>query len=192
MPEVQAIEICTWKLPGGVTCSNPATHSYRWEWGEEGKCCASCVALLNQTAQNLSRTVSTKQLDAASSAAAPLTRNERTQLIAARLSAEAELEEVQQRGQQMYQSNVDLTSQVQTHVMRARERDGQLSEKDEQIKRLSTDLERRERELAEATTELQRLRVLNQFATQPTERSRVGALEGAHFDAPQGSPSSQG
>ncbi|HSQ03863.1 MAG TPA: hypothetical protein VLN59_07505, partial [Burkholderiales bacterium] len=108
---------------------------------------------------------------------APVTRSERTQLIAAKLSAEAELEEVQQRGHQLYNANVDLTKQVQTHVMRQREHDSIVAEKDNQIERLSTDLEKRERELAEATQELQRLRVLAQFAD-PTQTSRSGAERG--------------
>jgi len=178
MPEASAIEICGWK-----DCTKAATHSYRWDWGEEGKCCADCIVLLQQCAANLSRTVSTRPLDS-SAAVTPLTRNERTQLIAAKLSAEAELEEVQQRGHQLYTSNVDLTAQVQTHVMRAREHASIVAEKDDQIERLSTDLERRERELAEASSELQRLRVLAQFA-EPTERSRVSSAE-------RGLPSSEG
>jgi hypothetical protein len=158
MSEPSAIEICGWK-----ECAKAATHSYRWDWGEEGKCCADCIVLLQQTAANLSRTVATRPLDSAA-AVTPLSRNERTQLIAAKLSAEAELEEVQQRGSSLYQANVDLTSQVQTHVMRAREHASIVAEKDGQIERLSKDLERRERELGEATAELQRLRVLAQFA----------------------------
>jgi len=169
MSEPTAIEICSWK-----ECTKAATHSYRWDWGEEGKCCGDCIPLLQQCAVSLSRTVTTKPLDA-TVGVAPITRAERTQLIAARLSAEAELEEVQRRGHQLYQSNVDLSSQVQTLVMRAREHASIVAEKDEQIERLSADLERRETELAAATTELQRLQVLSQFAT---ERSRLNPPEG--------------
>lgn len=156
------IVLCTWTKPGGIKCEEPATHSFRWEWGEEGSCCAACAPLLVQAGTNLSRTVAIRPIDA-SAAVAPLQRNERVQLIAAKLSAEAELEEVQQRGSQLYLSNVDLTQQVQTLKMREREHGTILEEKDDQIERLSTDLERRERELSEVTTELQRLRVLAQF-----------------------------
>jgi DNA repair exonuclease SbcCD ATPase subunit len=170
-----AIVLCSWTKPGGVKCEEAATHSFRWEWGEEGTCCSACAPLVTQAATNLGRTVAIKPLDA-SAGVAPVTRHERTQLIAAKLAAEAELEEVQQRGAQLYQSNVDLTAQVQTHVMRARERESQIAEKDDQIERLSADLEKRERELAEATAELQRLRVLAQFA--PSAESRVGAERG--------------
>lgn len=170
-----AIVLCTWTRPGGVKCEEAATQSFRWEWGEEGKCCDACAPLVTQASQNLGRSVSIKPIDA-SAAVAPLTRHERTQLIAARLSAEAELEEVQQRGAQLYQSNVDLTAQVQTLRMREREHSTHIDEKDDQIARLSTDLDRRERELAEATAELQRLRLLAQFnpdRPRETEPSRV-------------------
>lgn len=170
----QAISLCSWK-----DCKNPATHIYRWDWGEEGKVCASCIPLLQQTGVNLSRTVATRPLE--TFVEPPLQRSERTQLIAAKLSAEAELEEVQKRGHQLYQSNVDLTAQVQTHVMRAREHASIVAEKDAQIDRLSEDLEKRERELAEATTELQRLRVLAQFAT---ETPRSGTERG--LTSPEG------
>lgn len=177
MPQLAAaIALCSWIKPGNVKCEEAATQTFRWEWGEEGKCCDACAPLVSQTSTNLNRSVSIKPIDASASAVAPLARNERVQLIAARLAAESELEEVMQRGAQLYQSNVDLTAQVQAHALRARERDAQIEEKDDQIERLSTDLERRERELAEITTELGRLRVLAQFnPTQPTERSRPDA-----------------
>src|SRR4029077_10119996 len=156
MPEAP-IALCSWK-----GCNKPASHHFRWEWGEEGNCCDACLPLLQQTATNLSRTVQFKRLD--QTAEAPVTRSERTLLIAAKLSAEAELEEVQKRGTSLYQSNVDLTQQVQTHVMRAREHAAIVEEKDSHIERLSADLEKRERELGEATAELGRLRTLAQFA----------------------------
>ena len=174
MTQAAAIVICGWTKPGNVKCEEPATHSFRWEWGEEGVCCAACTTLVAQAGQNITRTVAIRPLDPAS-AVAPVTRNERTQLIAAKLSAEAELEEVKLHGSNLYQNNVELTAQVQRLTMRERQHALIVDEKDEQIERLSTDLERRERELAEVTAELQRLRVLAQFApTEPTERSRGG------------------
>lgn len=173
-----AIVLCTWTKPGGVKCEEAATHSFRWEWGEEGSCCAACAPLVTQAAGNIGRTVAIKPLDA-TAGVAPVTKHERVQLIAAKLAAEAELEEVQQRGASLYQSNVDLTAQVQTLTMQARERETHVAEKDEQIERLSEDLERRERELAAAQQEVQRLTVLAQFApTERTEVSRVGSERG--------------
>lgn len=151
-----AIALCDWK-----GCGKAASHKFRWEWGEEGNVCPACVQLMNQTAENLSRKVQFTNLD--QNAVAPLGRSERTQLIAAKLSAEAELEEVQARGHELYKQNVDLSAQVQTHVMRAREHQGQMTAKDAEIDALLDKLESRERELAETSAELQRLRVQAPF-----------------------------
>src|SRR5262245_19503810 len=132
------IALCEWK-----DCRKPATHNFRWDWGQEGKCCQDCIALLNQTAVSLSRTVSTRPLDAAAGAA-PVTRSERTTLIAAKLSAEAELEEVQKRGHQLYESNVDLTSQVQTLKMQAREHKSIVDDLNAEVDLLQEQLAKRE------------------------------------------------
>lgn len=173
-----AIVLCGWTKPGGVKCEEAATHSFRWEWAEEGTCCGACATLVTQASQNIGRSVAIRPLDAAA-AVAPVTRHERTQLIAAKLSAEAELEEVKQRGAQLYQSNVDLTAQVQTLTMQKREHESIVAEREEQIERLATDLERRERELADATAELHRLRVLSPFMpSRTTERHVVGEERG--------------
>lgn len=176
MPQ-EAISLCSWKSTGGSLCGKAATHHYRWEWGEEGDVCPDCIPLMHQTAANLSRTFALTTLDTVNPTGAPVTRHERTQLIAAKLSAEAELEEVQQRGQKLYEANVDLTRQVQTHVMRAREHAAIVDGKDAQIDKLSEQLAGRETELAETGAELQRLKVLVQFAP-PPETSRVGSERG--------------
>lgn len=173
MADEQIISLCSWK-----GCNKPASHHYRWEWGEEGNVCAACVQLVNQTAANLSRAVQFKTLD--TNAEAPVTRSERTLLIAAKLSAEAELAEVQQRGHALYNQNVELTQQVQTHVMRAREHETLTESQNEQIEELTEKLDARERELAEVSAERQRLQTLVQFASAPTEAdtSRVGSERG--------------
>jgi hypothetical protein len=155
------IPLCTWK-----DCTKAATHSFRWDWGDEGKSCPECVPLINQCAEALGRQVSINPLQGPAGEP-PLERTERTNLIAARLSAEAELKEVQLRGHQLYSQNVDLSSQVQTHVMRAREHEGIVRNKDEQIERLTAKLEQRERELAAASSEVQRLNVLVPFVGAP-------------------------
>jgi seryl-tRNA synthetase len=167
----EVIEICTWK-----GCSKAATHRYRWEWGEEGNVCEACITLMHQAADSLQRKFTTTPLNP--SAEAPLTRSERTQLIAAKLSAEAEADEIRLRSHQLYTSNVDLTAQVQTLKMREREHAGQMEAKESENERLAEALEKRERELAEATQELQRLTVLAQFKPPAEETSRVGEERG--------------
>jgi hypothetical protein len=158
--KLAAIELCTWK-----ECNKPASHRYRWEWGEENFVCQSCVPLMQQTAGNLQRNVSFVNLD---QGPAPVTLSERTHLVAAKLSAEAELQQVQLNGHELYKSNVDLTQQVQTHVMQARERDALIRRKDEEIQELGERLQTREKDLGEAHAELQRLRTLVPFVDPPS------------------------
>jgi len=157
--KLAAIELCTWK-----GCQNPASHRFRWDWGEENFVCPSCIPLMQQTAGNLQRNVTFVNLD---QAPAPVSVSERAHLMAAKLSAEAELQQVQLQGHQLYQSNVELTQQVQTHVMQARERDALIKRKDEEIQELSERLKTRERDLGEAHAELQRLRTLVPFVEPP-------------------------
>lgn len=160
---IAPIELCSWK-----DCTEPASHNFRWEWGEEGKVCPKCIPLMQQTAGNLGRNVTFVALDQSPPS---LTISERSALMAAKLSAEQELKQVQLAGHELYRQNVDLTQQVQTHVLKARERDALLARKDQEIQELAERLETRERDLGEASAELQRLRVLVPFAE---ETSRVG------------------
>jgi seryl-tRNA synthetase len=168
MPQLAAvIALCNFK-----GCSNPASHHYRWEWGEEGNCCATCVQLMQQTAGNLSRTIQFRTLDA--SAEPPLQRSERTQLIAAKLSAEQELEEVKSRGHKLYQQNVSLAQEVQQHLNRSRTLSDTVASQTGQIEELAAQLSTKETELATQSTELQRLRLLVPFVGDPSERGLDG------------------
>ena len=167
MANNEAIALCDWK-----GCTEPATHKYRWDWGEEGHACAKCIPLMQQTAQQLSRNVALSAIDGVG-AEQPLQRSERVHLIASKLAAESERDEVIARGKQLYDANVALTQQVQTHVMRAREHEAEVEQLVSTKKALSEKLEQRERELAECTDEVLRLRVLGQFVgkeTTPEER----------------------
>jgi hypothetical protein len=159
--KLAAIELCTWK-----GCNNPASHRFRWDWGEENFVCPSCIPLMQQTAGNLQRSVAFVNLD--QGAPAPVSVSERAHLMAGKLSAEAELQQVQVQGHELYKSNVALTQQLQTHVMQARERDALIKRKDEEIQELSERLQTREKDLGEAHAELQRLRTLVPFVDAPS------------------------
>lgn len=156
-------------------CDEPARVSYRWEWGATGQCCQKHALLLQQTAGNLSRQISLTPL--AASAPLPLTRDERTKLIAEKLSAEAETEEVKGRNAEMYRQNAELTRQVQSLTVFKREADAQLKDNAIELRELRAKLEEREADLATATDELQRLQVLAAYTpsedTQP-QGSTIG------------------
>lgn len=155
----------------GASCGRPAALSYRWDWGETGACCQEHGLLMQQTAQNLSshdlkRHVSLAPLENA--AEAPLERSERTALIAAKLSAEAETEELKRRGGQLYSQNVDLTGQVQVLTLRLREAEAQRAEALAKIGRLEEKLQQRDLDLGTVTDELDRLQTLAAFAPDTT------------------------
>lgn len=155
----------------GEPCKQPAAVSYRWDWGQSGACCHAHANLLQQTAQSLSshdlkRNVSCAPLEHAQEA--PLERSERTALIAAKLSAEAEADEIKRRGAELYRQNVDLTGQVSTLTFRNQEANAQLEHAQEQIKALQRKLDDRELDLATVTNELQRLQTLAAFAPDTT------------------------
>lgn len=160
-------------------CTKPATLSYRWDWGEEGACCQEHGLLLQQKSVNLSRGVSLTPLVSAPPLA--LTRDERTQLIAAKLSAEAEADEIRHRSAQLYQQNVDLTNQVQTLTLRNREANGALKQRETELEALRTELDAQTAELANALDEVQRLTTLCTFA--PSSPTPVPAF-GPPADAP--------
>jgi hypothetical protein len=87
-----------------------ATMRYQWSWGESGACSAKGQFLINQQAKNLKQLVSFAPLGDAP--AAPIERGERVTLIALRLAAEAERDEVNERNSRLYAANTELASQA--------------------------------------------------------------------------------
>jgi hypothetical protein len=136
----------------------PATHSYVWEWGASGTCCASQVPILQQTANNLGRSITFGVITSA--ATPPLQREERVKLKAEAFVLAEELSEAKARGLDMYRQNTQLTAQVQSLTVRNREADAQkkdaIAARDEMDRRLQA----LEAENALLNDELGRLRVL--------------------------------
>ncbi len=146
-------------------CTKPAVFAYAWEWGEKGVCCDEHRFLLTQTSEHLKRSVHFAPLQAA--ARASLTRDERTQLIAAKLSAESEIEDLKTRGLDLYRENTQLTSQLQSLTVRARETAAQLKDATAHIADLDAQLRKRDAEHGELTDEVSRLRTMAKFVDAP-------------------------
>jgi len=145
-------------------CTKPAVYAYAWEWGEKGVCCEMHRFTLNQTSEHLKRAVHFAPLQQTK---APLTRDERTQLIAAKLATEAELEDVRTRGLDLYRENTNLTSQLQALTVRQRETAAQLKDAQTTIDRLQDDALRRDAENGQLSDEVSRLRTLAKFVDPP-------------------------
>lgn len=112
----------------------PATQQFWTSWGEEGYCCNRAVMLLNQKADNMNGGADAPKVNwvrlsqLANVEEPPLERSERTQLIAARLSAEAERDEVAARNARMLERENVLTSDLNKARGRAIELEAQLTE----------------------------------------------------------------
>jgi hypothetical protein len=101
-----------------------ATMRYVWAWGEEGFCSAKGQFLVQQLSKNLKQPVSFVPL--ANLPPPSLTRDERTQLIAERLSAQAEVAEVSERNSRLYAANTELASQARQLTLRNEQADAEI------------------------------------------------------------------
>ena len=134
------------------------TFGFKWEWGEEGKCSALGATLLQQRAEQLGRKVQVWPLQP--DKPAPLTRDERTQLIAAKLSVEAEVGELKERGLALHRQVAALQTQITTLTVQKREADAQVKDARGEALALRQRVEELEAENAELVTERDRLRHL--------------------------------
>jgi hypothetical protein len=150
-------------------CDKAAVFAYVWEWGESGVCCAEHAAVLQQTASNLGRSVTLTSLN---QAPAPLERPERTRLIAEKLAAEAELEEVKKAGADLYNDNHKLTLQVQSLTTRKNSLELLVKESDRKAAESDARCQELEAVNADQLQELERLRRLLKFAS-PQEQPAV-------------------
>lgn len=169
-------------------CKQPASLSYRWDWGQTGVCCQEHGLLLQQTAVNVSshdlkRNINLAPLEHAQEA--PLERSERTQLIAAKLAAEGEAAEIKRKSAELYQQNVNLTGQVSVLTLRNREANEQLTDARKTIDALEDKLHEREIDLGRVTDELLNLQTLAAFAP---AKGKAPAPEPAKGKAPAPAP----
>jgi hypothetical protein len=158
----QAITLCDQS-----STPEPATHSYTWEWGASGTCCAAQVPLLQQTAQNLGRGITFGVLT--SGATPALQRDERTKLKAEAFVLAEELSEAKARGLDMYRQNTALTSQVQALTVRNREAEAQKKDAVAARNEMDARLAALEAENASLNDEVGRLRVVVSAWESPTQ-----------------------
>jgi hypothetical protein len=146
-------------------CDKDAVWIYTWAWGDTGHCCAVHGMLLQQKAKNLKRAVTLAPLP--NIAAPALTRDERTQLHAARLAAEDETREAKERTATLYSQAQVLTSELGTQRRALEELTRQYAAAQDEHARLTAAHHEALAELATRADEIVRLRTL------------VDALEGA-------------
>jgi hypothetical protein len=122
-------------------CREVAAFTYVWPWGESGACCHGHRLHVAQRSQNLGRgDVQFVAIDPHFKP--PITRDERTLLIAGKMSAEEETRQAIARGAELYASNQKLVTEgrrlaaekeqvVAEHIATKKLLDRALSERDE-------------------------------------------------------------
>jgi chromosome segregation ATPase len=155
-------------------CHEPAIAAYRWDWGEEGKCCGQHQFLLRQKAEPLQRGIQFAVLDP--NATPALTRDERTQFHAKVLTLEDELRDAKSRGLELYQSNTRIAEEARRLAARNRELEAQMKDAHASIQAVTDERDEYRADLADARTELERLQAILPKAapadksTQPPEK----------------------
>ena len=136
-------------------CGEPATHSYVWAWGQAGYACSRHVALIQQQASNLKRQVTLTCLQPG--AASQITRDERTKLIASKLAAEGETEDVKARNLDLYNANRALSQEIVRQEVALRELQSQADDLREELEQVTKEKMSALRDLASSEHERARL-----------------------------------
>lgn len=100
-------------------CPKDATHTFVWPWGTPGACCDQHVVIVKQRSESTRGemgTVSFSRLDPDRPLA--VEPSERVMLIAQKLGAEAERDEVKLRAEKLFSSNTELSKELR--LLRAR------------------------------------------------------------------------
>lgn len=140
-------------------CKEPAQFTYVWAWGEQGACCSLHRTHVQQKCDQLDRgNMNFTPIDP--NYRPPVSRDERTQLIAAKMSAEQETAEVRARAGELYQENAKLVDEVRRLRARNQEGDAQLADRKADLERVTAERDRALADYQEASAEVARLKPL--------------------------------
>lgn len=156
------------QLCSQANCGKEAISSYTWEWGESGVCCAEHQFTLNQTAGQISRTISFAPLSLSDP---PLERTERVQLKARALVLEEELQDAKNRGAALYQENLKLAQTARALTVRDREAQAQISDLNARCAKYEEQLRAKENQVGELSDELDQLRTVAALVDDQTKPS---------------------
>lgn len=106
-----------------LQCQDIPVALYSWPWGESGACCQRHQFILGQRSQALGQAVTISPLNVP---AAPMTRDERTQMHAQILTLTDEVGELKNRAAELYNDNVKLQQEGRRLLARSNELDDQL------------------------------------------------------------------
>lgn len=140
-------------------CTNVAAYSYVWPWGEPGACCQNHRLHVQQRSTNLDRgQIYFVAIDP--HYVAPITRDERTQLIAAKLSLQQDLDDVKARSAELYALNTKATAEARRLTSMNAELTSQLADAKTLVDRLVSERDAARADTATAQLELQRVKAM--------------------------------
>jgi chromosome segregation ATPase len=154
-------------------CENPVAYTFTWGWGAPGACCAEHRVHAQQVHEAQARGLITFAALDPDADKPKLTRDERTQLMAAKMSADQEADEVKARAAQLYNANTDLQAEVRRLRARDAEAGRQLEDRKADLDRVMKERDEALADLHEAQTELERIKMLVPRDEPPASRARL-------------------
>ena len=141
-------------------CEKPLVYSFVWGWGEHAHCCEAHKVEAQQIHDAQERGQLTFQHLDPAAAVAPVTRDERTLLIAARMSAEEETEQVKVRAAELQNDCVALKDETRKLLARNVNLEQQIGIAREQRDQAVTERDEALATLHETQEELRRTKLL--------------------------------
>lgn len=138
----------------------PAVVRFQWPWDgpqSQGHASSRYLAELRQMEKNLKRQCIFTEVQKQDQ---PLNRSERTQLIAAKMAADGEADEVRRRNSELFQTNTELSARIKHEETQNAQAVIQIAELEAQKRSLADAVAKAQSETAVANEELQKAQKL--------------------------------
>lgn len=153
-------------------CKAEAVYTYVWPWGADGACCSLHRTHVQQKADALDRgPMNFTAIDPGRPV--PVSRDERTQLRAALMTAEEDMRSAQERAAILYAENAKLREQLRQKFGAVQELEFQLNDRRADIARLTEERDAARADAGEAQQEAAELRAMLPRHDEPPVGARV-------------------
>lgn len=117
-----------------ASCQKEAQYSFTWPWGAPGFCCVGCMTIVTQRGQQTrGRFGAVSFVPLNPDRPREVTRDERVELHAKRLTAESERDDARVRAANLYTANTQLSNDLRVHRARCQQLEAQVKELLERI-----------------------------------------------------------
>lgn len=140
-------------------CKAEAVYTYVWPWGEDGACCSLHRTHVQQKSDALERgQMNFTAIDPGRPV--PVSRDERTQLRAALLTAEEDMRSAQERAAILYAENAKLREALRQKTAAINELEAQVNDRRADIARLTEERDGARADAGEAQQEAAELKAM--------------------------------